>query len=84
MPPAGLLSARASVTLPPRSSGVPASIMRAVWTFTILLAIIGVSIVRLWQRGAVGDWALFLYGLVATTLLASVITTVLNFRRNQL
>lgn len=51
---------------------------------TILLAIIGVSIVRLWQRGAVGDWALFLYGLVATTLLASVITTVLNFRRNQL
>lgn len=45
MPPAGLLSARASVTLPPRSSGVPASIMRAVWTFTILLAIIGVAVV---------------------------------------
>ena len=50
----------------------------------ILLAVIGMSVVRLWRAGVVGDWAIFVYGLVAVVFLAVAVTTLITFRPDQL
>ena len=50
----------------------------------ILLIIIGVQVVSLWRNGAVGDWAIFLFGMVTLTILAVFIITIVTYRRHQL
>ena len=50
----------------------------------ILLIVIGVRLVVLWRNGVIGDWAIFLFGLVAVIALAVFIMMLVTFRHNQL
>ena len=50
----------------------------------ILLIIIGVQVVSFWRNGVVGDWAIFVYGVVTLTILAVFIVTIVTYRRHQL
>lgn len=50
----------------------------------ILLLVIGYRLVVLWQSGAIGDWAIFLFGLVAVIILAVFIMMLVTYRRDQL
>jgi hypothetical protein len=51
---------------------------------TLLLLLIGFRVVYLWRAGAISDWAIFLYGLVALVCLSTFVVTIITYRRDQL
>ncbi|MGH2514978.1 MAG: hypothetical protein ACRDHP_04920 [Ktedonobacterales bacterium] len=50
----------------------------------LLLIVIGVKLLDLWRNNLIGDWALFLYGLVTVVLGAIFVMTLVTYRRDQL